>query len=110
MSQLTDALDGLVEVLNANGIHAVTDARDLVLPGAWVTVHDVSGVLAGALTVRADVALVVGDLGTRTALGQLGDLLDKAADLLTFDEPVKPMIVTPPGGQPMPALVITTET
>ena len=109
MSTLTDALDTVVTVLREAGISADTDARSLTLPGAWVTVHDVTEPrLCGDYSVRADVCLMVPDAGSPTSLHHLGDLLDRALAVLSLDEPARPMTVTPPGGSTVPALVITT--
>ena len=111
MSHLTTALGTVVERLTAAGINATTDARDLILPGAWVTVHDIAEVaLCGEPLVRADVCLIVGDFGSPVYLEQMGTLLDRALTVLTLEEPARPMTVTPPGVAPMPALVITTHT
>lgn len=108
---LSAALAAVVDALTAAGINATTDPRDLTLPGAWVTVHDiVAPTLCGGYTVRADVCLMVADTGAPHAVDALGRLLDAAATVLTFDEPVVPMTVTPPGAAPLPALVITTTT
>ena len=111
MPTLVDALDRVVTLLRSAGVDATTDPRDLVLPGAWVTVHDVAEVvLCGEPVIRADVCLIVGDFGTPVYLAQLGELLDAALTVLTLDEPAQPATVTPPGHGPMPALVITTAT
>ncbi|WP_336820189.1 hypothetical protein [Gordonia sp. MMO-8] len=111
MSTLTDALDGVVDALTAAGIAATTNPADIVVPGAWVIPHDITEpTLCGGLTVRADVCLVAPDNGTANAIAILGDLLDQAAPVLTFDEPVRSMAVTPPGLSALPALVITTTT
>ncbi len=108
MSQLSASLDRLARDLTEAGIAATTDPRNIVTPGAWVTVHDVTPFLAGSLSIRADVCLIVGDHGTTLALDRLGDLLDLAAAVLAWDEPARPMTITPPGTAPLPALVITT--
>lgn len=109
MSTLTDALDMVVTVLREAGISADTDARSLTLPGAWVTVADVTEPrLCGDYTVRAAVCLMAPDAGSPTYLHHLGEMLDRALAVLTLDEPAKPMTVTPPGGPAVPALVITT--
>lgn len=111
MSQIGERLDRIVAVLNNAGIAATTDPRDLHIPGAWVTVHDVTEpVLAGDWTVRADVCLIAADNGAPFSIDALGELLDLASTVVTFDEPVRPMTVTPPGQGPLPALVITTTT
>lgn len=111
MSQLAESLTRVVDALKAAGINATTDPRDLTMPGAWVTVHDViNPSLCGGYDVRADVCLMVADNGAPHAVAALGDLLHLAATVLTFDEPVQPMTVTPPGGAPTPALVIVTTT
>lgn len=110
-SQLADRLESVAAALRGAGINATTDPRDLILPGAWVTVHDVTDpVLCGGLTIRADVCLIAGDQGTPVYLDALGQMLDVAAGVLTLDEPGRPMTVAPPGLSPMPALVITTTT
>ncbi|AKI28622.1 hypothetical protein GMA5_8 [Gordonia phage GMA5] len=110
-STLALALDRVVEALTEVGIAATTDPRDLQIPGAWVTVHDViDPTLCGSFTVRADVCLIAADNGMPFEVEALGTLLDLVADAVTFDEPVRPMTVTPPGLAPLPALVITTTT
>lgn len=111
MSRLADSLAGVVDTLNAAGVAATTDPRDLQVPGAWVTVHDViDPTLCGVYTVRARVCLIASDNGMSHELDALGRLLDLAYDAVTFDEAVTPMTVTPPGMAPLPALVITTTT
>jgi len=111
MSQLSAALDDVVTALRGAGIRATTDPRDLSLPGAWVTVHDVeAATLCGGLAIRADVCLLAADNGAPGYVSTLGDLLDTAMTVLTLDEPARPAVVTPPGLGPMPALVITTTT
>lgn len=111
VSQLVESLTRVRDALIEGGVHATLDAREIVPPCAWVTVHDVTGAyLCGDLTVRADVALIVGDFGEPVALEQLGQLLDKVADVLTFEEPGRPVTLTPPGIAPVPAVVITTST
>ncbi|ANA87587.1 hypothetical protein PBI_JEANIE_9 [Gordonia phage Jeanie] len=112
MSELAASLERIVTALEAAGVSATTDARNLNPPCAWVTVADVTTpTLCGGYQVRAAVCLIAGDFGSGQSLGALGELLDKAAEVVTFDEPVKPMTVTPPGvGVALPALVITTTT
>lgn len=110
-SALLDSLTAVVDALKTAGIDATLDAREINPPCAWVTVHDVIGAyLCGDLQVRADVCLIVGDFGGPLALAALGDLLDKAATVITFDEPARPATLAPPGMAPTPALVITTST
>lgn len=111
VSPLAAALNGIVTALRDAGVPATTDPRDLIVPGAWVTVHDITDpTLCGEYTVRADVCLFTDDNGMSLEVDALGRLLELAADAVTFDEPVKPMTVTPPGRGPLPALVITTTT
>lgn len=111
MSRLADALEGVVKALTDAGINATTDPRDITIPGAWVTVHDITDPrLCGDFTVRADVFLIATDNGAPLANDAVGELLDTVADVLTFDEPVTPVVATPPGLAPLPALVITTTT
>lgn len=111
LSPLAAALDRIVAALTEAGIAATTDPRDLQIPGAWVTVHDITDpTLCGEYSVRADVCLVAADNGAPFEVDALGQLLDLAYTAVTFDEPVRPMTVTPPGLAPLPALVITTTT
>lgn len=111
MSELASALAGVVTALQDAGIHATIDPRDLVTPGAWVTLAEVRDPrLCGGYTYRASVCLIVADMGTPTAVEELGKLLELAAGVLTLEEPARPMTVTPPGVGPLPALVITTST
>lgn len=110
-ANLKRSLDAVVEALRSAGIRASTDPRNLRLPGAWVTVHDITDpTLCGGLTIRADVCLITGDSGAPLNLDKLGQLLDAAVTVLTLDEPARPATVTPPGMAPCPALVITTTT
>lgn len=112
MSELEDALARTVQRLKVAGITATTDPRDINPPCAWVTVHDIiTPTLCGGYEVRAAVCLITGDSGSPTSLATLGTMLDTAAEVLTFDEPVTPMVVQPPGvGVSLPALVIITTT
>ncbi|QDF17427.1 hypothetical protein SEA_COEUR_9 [Gordonia phage Coeur] len=110
-STLAQALDRVVDALTTAGIRASTDPRNLRLPGAWVTVHDIADpVLCGGYTIRADVCLITGDAGAPLSIDKLGDMFDRALEVLTLDEPARPATVTPPGMAPCPALVITTTT
>lgn len=112
-SQLTQAIDAVVEALADRGIPATSDARNTSTSGyAWVTVHDITDTLGGALRVRAAVYLIAGDRGGRVHLEELGRLLDRTATVLTFDEPAQMVTVTPPGNAPapLPALRIITTT
>ncbi|GMV27720.1 MAG: hypothetical protein AMXMBFR58_37510 [Phycisphaerae bacterium] len=112
MSELVDALGRVVDRLREAGIDATTDPRDLNPPCAWVTVHDITTpVLCGSYEVRAAVCLIAGDAGSPQSLAALGAMLDTVTDCVTFDEPVAPMNIQPPGvGAPIPALVIVTTT
>lgn len=111
MSALTDALDRVTAALNEAGVYATTDPRNITPPCAWVTIADVRDpTLCGGVEVRAAVCLIAADNGTPHSLAALGDLLDKSLDVLTIEEPARPMTVTPPGVAPLPALVITTTT
>lgn len=111
MSRLADSLTAVADTLTAAGIPATVEPRDLQIPGAWVTLHDViDPTLCGEYTVRARVCLIASDNGMTHELDALGRMLDLAYDAVTFDEAVTPMTVTPPGMGPLPALVITTTT
>lgn len=112
MSELVGALDRVTARLRAAGIDATTDPRNLNPPCAWVTVHDITTpTLCGSYEVRAAVCLIAGDAGSPQSLDALGSMLDLAADCVSFDEPVAPMTIQPPGvGTSIPALVIVTTT
>lgn len=112
MSQLTEALDEVVTALRDAGVTASTDATNLHGPAAWVTPHDVTGNLAGNITVRAAVYLIAPARSGRTPLALIGQLLDQVADVLTLDEPAQYVTVSPPGasGADLPALRIITST
>ncbi len=108
---LHKALTGIVDVLTAAGVNAAVDPRDLNLPGVWVTVHDITDpTLCGDYSVRAQLCLIVGDFGTATSLHHLDGLLAAVADVVTFDEPVRPARFTPPGIAPCHGLSVITST
>lgn len=111
-SELTAGLQRIADRLTAAGVPATIDPRDLNPPCAWVTVHDITTpMLCGGYEVRAAVCLIAGDAGSPLSLEALGTMLDAAAECVTFDEPVTPMVVQPPGvGTSIPALVIVTTT
>jgi hypothetical protein len=108
---LVQALDAVVAALRSTGMQATTDPRDLSIPGAWVTVHDVTETtLCGSLVIRADVHLIAGDMGSPQYLRDLDTLLDQAMGVLTLEEPARPAVSTPSGVGPLPSLIVTTST
>ena len=110
--QLSAALGRVVDALREAGIAASTDARNLHGPAAWVTPNTVVPRLGGNLDVTAAVYLIGPNVGGRSSIAQIGQLLDKVADVLTFDEPAQYVTVTPPGNAPaeQPAMRIITTT
>lgn len=66
----------LVALLQQCGIPAVTDPRNVIVPGAFVAVRRITGdrLSRGPYTVEWSVTLIAGGGGTPAALKTLGDL------------------------------------
>lgn len=106
-----DALDfgpvsQLVTLLGDSGVRASTNPEDLTLPGAWVTVETIRPLtVAGQLQLECVVFLITGETDYARAYGELADLYNQAATVLSPDGPVVPQGVVMPGDPtPLPAL------
>lgn len=94
-SLLLEDLDRLVDALRAAGVSASVDLTNLkgVGVGVWVTPFDWSADLAGDLHVRAALFLMGPKGSGRGHLDLIGGLLEKVAELVTFDEPPTYVVV-----------------
>lgn len=107
MAELTfDPVFDLVDALQAADVRAAEDPADLNLPGAWVTVDQITPAnMAGALRLECLVFLIVDDTDYKRALGRLAVLYNKVRTVLLPDGPVRPQAVLLPGDTtPLPAL------
>ena len=111
MSLLTAAALDLIKALDGLGVRAVTDPRDLDLPGAYLAPNEIATpTLDGtSLTVSWDVYLIAPDNGAHIAA--LGDLLDRIHPL-TIGKKIRPQGLTLPNisPDPLPALHFQIET
>ncbi|MDD7554544.1 MULTISPECIES: hypothetical protein [Schaalia] len=111
MSLLASAALDLTKALDDLGIRAVTDPRDLDLPGVYLAPNEITTTtLDGAgLAVSWDVYLVAPDNGAHIAA--LGDLLDRIHPL-TIGKKIRPQGLTLPNisPDPLPALHFEIET
>lgn len=110
-------LDDLVAALDAADVQASLDPSELNLPGAWVTVEDITpSTLEGGWDINAVVFLVAADVDHTRAAAALAELFNKAtAGGVQPDGPVVPQGVIMPGDPtPLPALrvpvTVTTST
>lgn len=114
MESIAAALTEIADEISAFGVPAVVDSRDLVLPGAWVTLQSVGfDYLAGSspYTLTVVVFLIARDLGTPAALDDLSELLDQLVEPVKITDATATTIVLPnQGADPLPALSFTLET
>jgi len=97
----------VADQLTAGGLSTVVDARDLQLPGAWLTVNALSfdRLDSSAYEVTWDLFLVVPDVAAPDALDQLGVLLSqaRAAGLDTGSATAITMTLLNHSAEPLPA-------
>jgi hypothetical protein len=107
MFGLGQAMQQIADDISSLGVPAVVDARDLNLPGAWVTPGPFAYEFMSktALTLSADVYLISRDLPAVQAEDDLGNMVDVLAGPLHISA-VTPQTVTLPnhGADPLPAL------
>ena len=74
---MLETLTWTCDQLTAAGVAAVIDPRDLVIPGAWVTITglDVDTLDHSHQTVTVAVTLVAADTGLETAIDQLASMV-----------------------------------
>src|SRR6185503_8090931 len=88
----------IADKLTALGVDATVDARDLALPGAWVTLQSLSfEYLAGANVYTAvwAIFLIARDTGTPTALSELSDLVSAIANPVSVGDVQATTVVLP---------------
>lgn len=113
---LLEVCQWVAERLRAAGITAEHDARDLNLPGAWVTPGDVTfnRLADEAAQVEIVVALVAPDVGGVEALRILDDMLAKTRDAgigaATFEPGTVQLENHAPGSLPALITTITLDT
>ena len=107
---LRAALDALVAQLDAAGVRATVDPRNVNPPCALVTVDRVDATLGGCPTVDALVLLVAPDVGMPAALDTLGDMLDRVATVPGVSAALPDTFTGPAAGQPLPAFRLTIPT
>ena len=90
-------------MLEAGGIRATLDPRDLNTPGAIVRESRLSPAMLGAWLVEWQIDLVAGDSGTRAAASVLSALLDKLARILPVDDVIRIDLTLPGAGDGLPA-------
>ena len=110
MSALDSAQADVAALFKAEGLHVVTDPRDLALPGAWITPSTISpATLSGTWRVEWEVYLVAPDNGD--PIHHLSGLLEAARKV--FPElTARTLTLTLPNHSPdpLPALIFTIET
>lgn len=80
-----ELLENLRATIEARGVAATLDPRDLTVPGAIVTLERIGddNTMCGDASVYASVMLVAADTGHPAALKHLLSMYDKVADLTT---------------------------
>lgn len=107
---LGQAAQEVADGLSAIGIPAVVDARDLQLPGAWVTPssvgYDYLG--GGRFAVAWDVYLIERDIPQVQALDSLGAMAEKvAARFGHVDFNPQTVTIANQSPDPLPCLLVT---
>lgn len=106
---LTATMGAIVDALNAGGVRATTDHRDLNPPAVLVTVPVVTPRFGGCYQVDHRLLAVVGNAGDRASIAAL-DELSAAMDAVLAGLVVqwRPVQMPPlAGGDPLPALEAT---
>lgn len=100
------SVDELLDALRGQELEADVDPSNLNLPGAWVTVDQVTPVnVAGDWRLECSVYLVAADQDHRRAMESLAAMFNQAAEAIRPDGPVRPWNVVMPGDPtPLPAL------
>ncbi len=110
---IAPALVAAADALNAVGVRAAVDPRNVNPPGAWVTATGFDPDIMCELeagTVVADVYLVAPDLGTVAAHDALGVMLAPALTVVDAVGSIEITFLTlPGGGGPLPAYRIPTQ-
>lgn len=111
--KLGAACQAVAQMITDAGVPAVTDERDLNLPGALVGPANVSFEVLDATSYVAawDVWLVTIDNGAGPALDELGDMLAKVRAVVQVDEArAQAVVLANHGADPLPALTFTLTT
>lgn len=89
MTPIMLALTKLTSTISERGVPATLDPRDLTIPGAVVSLGQITqdAALCGDHDVTAEVILVAADNGIPTAMDQLLTMFDKVSDLTAGADP-----------------------
>lgn len=110
---IREATETVIAALEAAGIHATADARNIKAPGCFVTVTQLSRPTLGeAWRLTIEVLAIVRDLGGMADIDALSELVDDVLDVLdeagaaieTIDTNQQ---ATPPTGGTLPAARLT---
>ncbi|HCD1553132.1 hypothetical protein ACOI93_06800 [Corynebacterium striatum] len=107
------ALDHVTGLLDAAGIAATTDARNITAPGCFVTVTNIDDLtLDGSGRVTGEILAIVRDLGGDADIDNLSMLLDDVLDavansVVAIRDIDTAQQATPPSGGKLPAIRFT---
>jgi hypothetical protein len=105
---IANALQGLVDALQAADVEASVDPSDLNLPGVFVTLDRVTDMtMAGGGIVRARLMLLVPERDHRRSLEALQDLYAATTDVVTPMSDVEATTAALPAGHEVPGLTFT---
>lgn len=110
MINIGTALQDVADICESAGISAAVDARNLNLPGAWVTPDVVSfeTMAAGEAIMDISIFLIARDNGPVDSLDALGEMLAKLRTVLSVPEAQVMYLGLPNhGAGELPALQIT---
>ena len=106
-------LEHVISVLNAAGIHATADARNINTPCCFVTVTKLSDfTLAGTCATHGEITAMVADLGGESDIDNMDKLVTDVLEAL-FESDIAVGDVqlnqqaTPPNGGRVPATTIS---
>lgn len=102
--QIVPALEDLRDVVISAGIPAHLERDKTPVPGAFVgPVNLHTPTLSGAMTLRAAVILVSGEVGEPASLLALAGLLEKLMSVIDPDGDIDTSLVFPVRNSPLPA-------
>ena len=111
---IREVIDELVELLEAEGMYATADARNIQAPGCFVTVTRLERpTLGDAWKITGDILAIARDLGGMTDVDNISALVDDVLD--TLDDTAGVVVesidtnqqATPPTGGTLPAARLT---
>ena len=110
---IREIINAVIAALEAAGLHATADARNIQAPGCFVTVTRLTKpTLGDAWNITGDVLAIARDLGGMADIDNISELVDDVIDALApigveFESIDTNQQATPPSGGTLPAARLT---